>query len=328
MSLESSVLSLESCVLSPPTQPAPETHVLIITGLAGEPQYRTAFAKLGRTLRDAAIERWGVADSLVRYLAEDPAADKTRITGRSTKVEILATVAAVAARAQPNDVVLLFLAGHGSQQGDQPQFNLPGPDLTAGDLAMALGALDQQLVVVVNTASASGGFVPALTGRGRIVITATKSGFERNATTFGDWFVKALTSDEADADKNGRISVAEAYGYARREVVRSYQTGKKLLTEHAQLDDDGDGKGTHELAATGDGGVAKTVSFTLTKAPTITDPKLAPLVAERRQLEAAVAGLRARKATMDSTGYERELERLLVRLAEVNEALRGGGVRP
>ena len=304
------------------------THVVIVTGLAGEPQYRAAFAKLGGQLRDVAQDRWGVADSNLHYLAEDPAADKTRVTGRSTKAEVLAAIAATAARARPSDVVVLFLAGHGSQQGEVPQLNLPGPDLTAADLALALEALSRQTVVVVNTASASGGFVPALAGRGRIVITATKSGFERNATTFGEWFARALTTDEADADKNGRLSVAEAYSYARREVARSYQAAKRLLTEHAQLDDDGDGKGASELSANGDGGLARMVSFALVKDAPVTDPKVAALITERRQLEAAIATLRSRKAAMDSTAYQDEFERLVIRLAEVNEAIRAGGAKP
>lgn len=309
-------------------QGGPGAHVLIVTGLAGEPQYRTAFGALAASVVDAAKQRWGLIDSNIRYLAEDPAIDKARITAKSTKSEILASIATIAARARPGDVVLMILLGHGSQQGDTPQLNLPGPDLSASELAAALAALGKQTTVIVNAASASGGFLPVLSAPGRVVITATKSGFERNATTFGDWFTKALTTDQADGDKNGRVSIAEAYAFARREVARSYQVGKRLLTEHAQLDDDGDGKGTGDLAPTGDGGLAKTITFALTADPAAADPRLAPLIAERRQLEASVIALRGRKPAMDSTAYDRELERLLLRLAEVNESIKAAGVKP
>lgn len=310
-----------------PNQAAGGTHVLVVSGLAGEPQYRASFSKLAAAVADAARQRWGVTDSSLVHLAEDPAIDRTRITGRSTKAEVLAALTRLEARARPDDVVLVILLGHGSQQGDIPQFNLPGPDLSAPELAAALDKFAGRTVVVVNASSASGGFVPVLAARGRVIVTATKSGFERNATSFGEWFVKGLTTDQADADKNGRVSVAEAFTYARREVVRSYQAEKRLLTEHAQLDDDGDGKASAELGATGDGGLAKAIAFALATAPVV-DPALAPLVAERGRLEAAIATLRGRKASMDAAAYERELERLLVRLAEVNESIRAGSVKP
>ncbi len=304
-------------------------HLVIVTGLSGEPQYRASFAKLGASLIDAARERWGVAESSLIYLSEDPTVDRARMTGRATKEAIQGALVALAARARPNDVVMVVLMGHGSQQGEMPQLNLPGPDLSAADLAMSLGAFREQTVVIVNTASASGGFVPALSGPRRIVITATKSGFERNAPLFGEWFVKGLVSPEADADKNDRVSVAEAYRYARREVTRAYEAGKRLLTEHAQLDDDGDGKGVLDLGTQGDGGLAKTVAFGLTREVAIDDPAVAPLLAMRRGLEAEVSALRARKAAIDSTSYQRQLEELLLKLAETNEAIRAAqGKKP
>jgi hypothetical protein len=48
-------------------------------------------------------------------------------------------------------------------------------------------------------------------------------------------------------------------------------------------------------------------------------------VAERQALESEVAALRARKASLDPAAYERELERLLVLIAEKSRAIRAGG---
>ncbi|MBL8985738.1 MAG: hypothetical protein JNJ80_05690 [Gemmatimonadetes bacterium] len=303
------------------------SRLLVVTGLAGEPQYATQFSRIGKTVVDAARQRWGLRESQVTWLAET-AASEAPVRGRATRDAVLAALARIAGETGPDDVVVVVIAGHGSEQGNEPRLNLPGPDLTGTDLALALAAFDKQMVVVVNTASASGGFVKALAGPRRIVVTATKSGFERNATMFGDFFARALGSDEADTDKNGRLSVAEAYQFARGEVVRAYQGANRLLTEHAQLDDNGDGVGVAELAATGDGAVARLVSFSLRAEETSTDPKVAALLAERRRLETAIAALRGRKATMDSTAYERELEALLVRLAETNQAIREGQAKP
>ena len=289
---------------------AVQTHLIVVTGLSGEPQYATAFAKLGSAIVDHAKLRWGVRDSGLVYLAENPAADPARITGRATREAVLAAVGQVARRAAKGDVVLVLLIGHGSEQADEARLNLPGPDLTATELAQALSALSAQTVLVVNAASASGGFLKPLAGPRRVIITATKTGFERNATMFGDFFVKALISDEADADKNGRVSAAEAFQYAGREVARAYETTKRLLTEHAQLED---GEG---------GALARAVGFALSRDSALDDPRAAKLVAERGRLEAAIAELRGRKARTDSTAYQRDLEQLLVKLAETNQTIR------
>jgi hypothetical protein len=90
--------------------------------------------------------------------------------------------------------------------------------------------------VLVNTASASGDFVPVLSGPNRVLVTATKTGFERNETIFGEFFVDAFASDGADTDKDNRVSVLEAFTYARREVTRRYEDSNRLLTEHALLE--------------------------------------------------------------------------------------------
>lgn len=303
------------------SQPSSEvTQLLVVTGLSGEPSYAATLTTIGRTVVAAAKERWGLADSNIIYLAEQHSAT-AGTTGRSDRDAVVAAITRLAASGGGNGAVVVLLAGHGSEQAGVARLNLPGPDLTAPDLAMALQAFGRRTVVLVNAASASGGFLEPLAAPTRIVITATKTALERNATRFGEYFAKGLTSDEADADKNGRVSLAEAYRYARQEVVRSYQSARRLLTEHSQIDDEGKGTGTAELAA-GSGARAASISVPLKPEERSTDPRVAPLLAERRRLEAAIATLRSRKAAMDSVAYERELERLVVSLAETNQSIR------
>jgi hypothetical protein len=312
---------LAALAMAPDAAAAQGLHVVVVTGLSGEPQYARKFAENAAAIVDAARDRWGAPTANVTYLGEKPASDSKRIGGRATRDGVLAALTRVGTTVAAGDVVLVVLIGHGSQQGDEPRLSLPGPDLTAADLAKALAPLTGQTVVVVNTASASGDFLPALSGKRRVIVTATKSGFERNATVFADHFVKGLATGDADTDKDGRISVAEAFVFARREVARQFETDRRLLTEHAQLDDNGDGKGSADLDGA-DGSLAKAVSFTLRPSAVAANPEAAGLLAERRRLETAVAELRQRKVGMDSTAYERELERLLLSLAETNQALR------
>jgi hypothetical protein len=299
-----------------------DTHLLIVTGLSGEPGYAARFKQAGDLLFDAARTRWLVADSSLWYLAEDPTRDPTRIRARSTREEIAAAFVALTRRALPGDLVVIVLIGHGSGEGRDSRVDIPGPDATASDYAAWIAPLSKQRIVFVVAASASGDFLSVVSGPGRVVITATKAASERNESVFGEAFARGIGTTEADADKDGRISILEAFSYARQAVRTAYESKQRLLTEHAQLDDDGDGKGSADpaAAASGDGALARKI--TLGPPRGSTDPRVAVLTAERQALEAEVAALRGRKATTDSLRYEAELERLLVLIAEKSRAIR------
>jgi hypothetical protein len=294
-----------------PAQAGGQSHVLIVTGLSGEPRFATAFHSAASTLYDAASTRWGVADSSLIYLAEDPARDP-RIRGRATRDAIAAALTRLARRSAAGDVLLVMLIGHGSGQGAESRLSLPGPDASAADFAGWLGPLADRTTVLVNAASGGGDFLAALAGPGRVVLTATRSAFERNETSFAGHFARGLGSGEADADKDGRVTLLEAFGFARREVARGYETRNLLQTEHAQLSDST---------------LARTVAFGTAALPS--DPRIAALYAERRALEAQVDALRRRKASLDSLAYEQELERLLLQLAAKTAEIRAAeGVKP
>jgi hypothetical protein len=225
---------------------APKAHILIIAGLGGEPQYEQAFYELGSRMAEAMRTKYGVPDSSVMFLAEHPARDSQHIRGPSTRVEIERAFARIATVADTGDLVFVLLIGHGTAEGDKSRFNLPGPDMTAADFAALLTPLAAQRVAFVNAASAGGDFIAALSGKDRAIVTATSSVAQSNVTKFARHFVDAYAADstDADSDKDGRISLLEAFVYARREVAREYEASKLLQPEHARLDDDGDGEGS------------------------------------------------------------------------------------
>ena len=214
---------------------AQQTHVLVVSGLGGDPEYTSRFAGWGAALLDAAMEA-GVPAEQARWLAEREEVHP-RAAGVARVDAVQAEVAALAGRSSPGDLVLLVLFGHGSAREGEARINLPGPDLSAGELAAMLEPLRDRRVVVVNAASASGGFVEPLSAAGRVVITATRSPSENEATRFGGHFIAALAGAEADTDKDGAVSILEAFDYARREVARSFEATGSLATEHALLDD-------------------------------------------------------------------------------------------
>ena len=135
-----------------------------------------------------------------------------------------------------------MLIGHGTFDGVDAKFNLVGPDLESADWAALLRPLPGRLVVV-NTTSASFPFLERLAGPRRVVITATDSAAQRFDTVFPEYFIRALTDAAADIDKNGRISIWEAFAAASGHVRRHYQQRGQLSTERALLDDNGDGVG-------------------------------------------------------------------------------------
>ena len=298
-----------------------KTFLLIVVGLSGDPEHGKTFQKWGATLAEASV-RLGVVPERLVYLVDQPAAGDTRVSGRATREEITKAIDSFAKQAGPNDTVFITLIGHGSFDGRTARFNLPGPDLSPADFNALLKKLPTRQVVFVNTASASGPFVEELSAPGRTIVTATRSGAEQYATLFGGYFVDALTSDAADADKNKRVSVLEAFNFARTEVEAAYKREGLLSTEHALLDDNGDKEGSQAPGAAGRGGVVSTdgkvasvVSFGVAGDDLPTDPKLRALHLERRELERRIESLRLLKDSMDPGKYAKELETLGVSIA-------------
>lgn len=314
---------------------AQDTHLLVVVGLGGDEEHRLRFHRWATQLVDAAASRYGVAVDRIHYLGEDPDLDPARIRARSTAENIGAAIGEVADVAGPDDTVVIVLIGHGSARGASARFNLPGPDLGPADFDLLLDRLAGRRVAFVNTAASSGGFVSGVAGEGRVVIAATRSAREQNETQFGGHFVAAFVGNDADLDKDGRVSLLEAFRYAAREVERHYEREGLLATEHPVLEDDGDGVGEREPAPpTTEGALA--ADLYLASMPASVDetaaasPELRELYRRRDSLQARVVELRDVRDGLDPADYERRLEELLVELGLLNREIRTleGGAPP
>jgi hypothetical protein len=217
------------------------------------------------------------------------------------------------------------LIGHGTFDGRDARFGLTGPDFTAAELRQWLSPLSRPCVVV-NCTSASGPFVETLSGPGRVVVAATKNGYEHNFCRFGEFFSSALDGLEADLDKDGQASVLEAFLLASRRTEEHYQTAGRLATEHAVLDDNGDGHGVRadqfrgvrpvESGAVADGVRANQIHLV----PGAADRGLTHAQRQRRdELELAVVQLRSHKAEWPQDEYLVQLESVLTELALLYE---------
>jgi hypothetical protein len=304
----------------------PNRFAVVIAGAGGEPAYTKKFTAQAKQLYDALTTRLGFDEKKVYLLMEaesgGPEDAGREQVARATSDETRKAFASVKSDAKADSFVLVVLIGHGTFDNQQAKFNLMGPDLSAKDYGQMLAALPTRRVLFVNCSSSSGEFIKPLSGENRIVITATRSGSEQNVTVFAEHFIAGLAGDVADVDKNGRISVFEAFNYAVRMTADFYKEKNRLATEHALLDDNGDGVG-HEEAKSGDGALAKTTYLDAKTAEQAgADAETARLLEERQRLEQEVEKLKARKADMKPEEYEAELERLLVELATVSQKIK------
>ncbi len=294
---------------------AQDTHLLVITGVGGDDEHTQNFHKWASTIVSAARERGGLTEATITYLGDKPELDAAHIKARSTRENVQKAFADLAARAKPADEVFIVLIGHGSFDGKKGSFNLPGPDLSADDYAKLLEPVTAQRIVFVNTASSSGAFVQPLAGPGRTVVTSTKTGGEKNEPIFAEYFAEAFKDNAADTDRNGRVSVSEAFEYAKAKVTASYQKAGTILTEHATLDDSREGKFAATLFLESDRARAE-------KTANVANPELRALLEAQQQLENQVTALRLKKDVMPAAEYEAQLEKLLTELAQKGRAIR------
>jgi hypothetical protein len=306
--------------LAAPTRAA--THLLVISGLGGDEAYSQSFHDWSLSLIDSAIAA-GLPESNVAYLAEDPARDPERIDGDSRVATIEATLRRLGSSAGADGELWIVIFAHGSARGDQATINLPGPDLSGGALATLLDALPVGNVVIANASSASGDFVRLLSAPGRAVVTATRSASERHAPVFGGFFAEGFSENRADVDKDRRVSLLEAFDYARAAVGRSFEGDGRMVTEHPLLDDNGDRTGSLEPAAAGegDGRIASRLFLGSAAAAVAGSPELERLHARKDELEDRIAELRSRRSSLEEDLYLEELETLLLDLARTNEQI-------
>lgn len=325
-------LAITLLMFSAPAWAAARTHVLIVSGIGGEPVYSERFEQWSARMVNVARSRLEIPRAQIIYLAENPEAMTQLVGGRSTKTEVARALSRVARASDAGDLVFVLLIGHGSIRGDEALLNVPGPDISATELDAMLRPLAGRRLVIINGAPSSGPFIRALSGPDRVIITATASAAERYHTLFTEHFVAAFEGAGADTDKNGRVSMLEAFDYARREVQRSYARDGHLQTEHALLDDNGDGKGSLDAGHNGgDGALARALylqtpaQLAIGAANTETSMRL---LKERAAIERRIEALKTRKSELEAAAYENQLEALLIELAFKHRAIRKAARSP
>ena len=291
-----------------------QRSLVLVVSAPGEPEYTEQFSAQADLWKKAAAK----GGLQITAIGQN---DSGTNDDRTVLLNSLATEVS-----KPDGELWLVLLGHGTFDGHSAKFNLRGPDISADELAAALKPCRRPLIVI-QCASASGPFLSALSAPGRVIITATRSGYEANATHFGGYLAQAIADPAADLDKDGQTSLLEAFLLASHQTADFYKAQGRLMTEHALLDDNGDGLGTSPdwfqgvravKKASGGKSVDGVRAHQLMLVRGEAEQKLSPeLRARRDELEQKLSALRSRKPQMQEDDYYSQIEAILVETARL-----------
>jgi hypothetical protein len=288
------------------------TFYVTVAGLGGEPDYEQRFSG------------WAGEIEAILKSAGGDAKIETLKGAAATRANIRAALERIAHEAKPDDALVVMLIGHGSFDSVDYKINLPGPDLSGSELAALLDRVPAARQLVVDTTSASGGAINVLRKENRVVITATKSGTERNATVFARFWVEALRDPAADTDKNETISALEAFHYSEQKVAEYFESQKRLATEHPMLEDTGKGEGVRDPSAANREGL-RAAAFPLVRlgaaSAIANNPEKRKLLVKKDQLEQQIDLLKYNKAALAPDEYKKKLTALLLDLAKTQQEL-------
>ena len=301
---------------APAAESAAAPTVLIVVGASGEEEFGQNFS------RNAGL--WAAA---ARQAGANPITIGLDTNATASDHDRLQQALAGEAKEGPAELWLVLL-GHGTYDGKEAKFNLRGADLSATELAAWLKPVRRPLALL-NTTAASAPFLQSLSASNRVILTATRRGSEVNYTRLGTHLAEAIADPSADLDKDGQTSLLEAFLMAARRTAEFYETEGRMMTEHALLDDNGDGLGTQPdwfrgiraVKSAKDGAPldgARAHQFHLVRSES--ERQLpAELRARRDELEVAIAKLRQTRSGLSEEKYYQQLETLLLELARLYE---------
>lgn len=288
--------------------------VIVVVGAAGEEEFGKEFSQWAEAWTEA-NKKANASQTVIGLAPSNATTDLSLLTQAIAKEPTNSTAE-----------LWLVLIGHGTFDGKEAKFNLRGPDLSATELAEWLKPFRRPLVII-NSASSSSPFLNKLSAPNRVIVTATRSGSEENFARFGKFIAEAIADPTADLDKDEQTSVLEAFIMASRRVGEFYEADGRLVTEHALLDDNGDGLGTPVdffrgvravKKPAGGGSVDGLRAHQIHLVRSEQEQRMpTELRARRDELELAIARLREAKETLPRDEYYRRLENLMLELARL-----------
>ncbi|MHB8864387.1 MAG: EF-hand domain-containing protein [Pirellulaceae bacterium] len=228
-------------------------YAMIVCGLPGDAEHEEVFAAVLQGLCDGLTERYGFPADQVLVWSGSACQDEKALTnckyqGPGTRAAIEAGAKQLREGARREDALWVIVLGHAHFDGRRAWLNLPGPDIDVEGFGNYFQGIKCGEQVFFLTTPVSGYATKFLSQQDRVVITATEADREVNATIFPVLLAEVLNdpppAKEFDIDGDGRITLLDLYVTVSRRVLQTYAEAKNIPTEHAQLDDNHDGRGT------------------------------------------------------------------------------------
>ena len=226
-------------------------HVLIIGGAAGEKSFYDAFWNATSRFHQLLTDDYGYTPEHITFLFEDMGASEASgiVDTESKREQVFAAFTELTETVQPSDRFLLFMLGHASRTGrGDLKFNLRGRDITEAEYVTLINSIPAERQILIFGFPYSGKLVPQLSKPGRVILTSSSpnEGYSLQAG-FGNVFVDAFSAAANDTDRNGDISLLEAFLSLQTRTKAFYEKDGNVQSEHPHLDDNGDGNATRNL---------------------------------------------------------------------------------
>jgi hypothetical protein len=230
-------------------------RALIICGLTGDtPEHDIKFAATIHKLHLALTERFHISPENIQVLfgGKPPEGDSPdpllQSALPSTRENIEQAASNLTEATNSADGLWVICLGHVHYDGKHAWFNIPGPDLHSAEFAKLFASNRASEQVFFVTMSCSGYYIKPLSAAGRVIISATEPDWETSETDFPHELAELLANPpaaaEMDIDQDSAVTLLDLFLLTAKRVTLSYLDQQYLVTEHALLDDDGNGQGT------------------------------------------------------------------------------------
>lgn len=310
------------------TGPSTRKYAVVFGGAAAGKTYAERFREWTFKLHEILTGEYGYRPEHITLLLGRGETEASIISGPCRRETILETMTALKKKVQPGDQVSFVFVGHGTSDEETAKFVIAGPDITGDEFAEQLKRFAEQDIIVVHTTGSGYPFCTALSAPGRVIMCATRSGAEKYDTVFPQFFLEALEHHAGDRDKNKRVSMFEAFVFARQKVKTWYTDQDRLPSEHPTLDDNGDGHFHPDPDPSKSEGRLAQIAYMDTLTTSLPEAMagqesetLRHLIAKTQELERSVFLLRNQKAELPADAYQQQMETLLIELARTTKKL-------
>ena len=232
----------------------PNRWLLLCCGLPGDADHRDRLTAACEKIIAAAQPTLGVPPEQLLVLAgddemRDALSRQAKEVGVCTSESVAEAMKRLSGTVQADDACWVMMLGHAHLYDAKSQFNVLDADFDQSQFAQWAKPLACREQVFWLTMPISGFWIKPLSSPSRVIISATEADLEFTGTEMPYALADVLSGDGQeqslqDVDQDGSLSLLDLYLATNLEVHGRFRSMDRLQTEHAQLEDNGDGRGS------------------------------------------------------------------------------------